>query len=433
MYVRKLELENLRSFDSAKLELNAPGSPIAPKLALDNVNLLLGDNGSGKTTLLRAVALAALSPVIAGGSGYVPYLLVRRAGRLGQTTRSRVRVELDLHSTDGVAAVDRRGELEVRLEMTRGFIDRFQRPIVPPWAEDMWEEKAPGFLVLGYGASRRVDPGSGLTDEIRNKSRALRYSRVAGLFEETVTMVSLSSWLRDLRAEAQDRHDEVIALINRVLKPHAELLTEPVDREYLFDVGGPRVPFGALSDGYRAFVGWITDLLYHVAQAKPPGFPLDRVPGVVLVDEVDLHLHPEWQQKVIPTVARALPSLQFIFTSHSPLVVGSVWQPNVFVIDVVNENGHRSSRARPCDEETYGKSADQILTGGTFGLRSSRSEEFVATLEHQASAARAGDAEAAINFLRMMSLGGAAIDEDDQVEPASSDSGAKHGRPLKLS
>lgn len=405
MYIQSLEIENLRTFETAQIRFNVPRdeAPSDPT-ELPNVNLLLGDNGSGKTTVLRAAALAALGPVLTSGSGFVPFSLVRRI-RKRQLHQARVKAEILLHEQDGHTGTQR---IETVINPTRGWVDRFEPKEPPGWAEPMWEEKSPAFLMVGYGASRRVDPNAGFSEELRSKSRALRYSRVAGLFEEAVTMVPLSSWLPRFRTENPGRHSQVISLLNELLEPHAELLPEPVGEEYLFRIGGADLPFPALSDGYRAYVGWIADLLYHVCMGAPSGRKLIENRGVVLVDEVDLHLHPEWQQRAIPTLARALPNLQFVLTSHSPLVVGTLRRANVFVLEAeVSDDVHRS-RLRPSDEEVYGLSSDQILTSGNFGLASARNPEFTTHLQTQARAASEGDPGAALQFMRLMALGAAA-------------------------
>ena len=85
--------------------------------------------------------------------------------------------------------------------------------------------------------------------------------------------------------------------------PNGELLDEAADGEPLFRLFGSDVPFQALSDDYRAYIGWIADLVYHLHLGTPRGTPLVSSRGIVLVDEVDLHLHPEWQRVVVPRLA----------------------------------------------------------------------------------------------------------------------------------
>ena len=418
MYIQSLQIESLRTFETARIDLNVPAEepPVDPS-SMPNVNLLLGDNGSGKTSVLRAAALAALGPILASGSGFVPFSLVRRV-RGATASAARIVAKLLLHDQDGQT-----GEQTIETVLhstTSGWVDRFQAKELPAWAEGMWNETSPAFLMVGYGASRRVDLSTSFSEEQRSKSRALRYSRVAGLFEEAVTMVPLSSWMPQLSIQDPERHDQVLSLLNDLLEPNAKVIPQlgPSSWEYLFHIGGADLPMQALSDGYRAYVGWVADLLYHLSMGSPSGTSLAKNRGVVLVDEVDLHLHPEWQQRVIPTLARVFPRLQFVLTSHSPLLVGTVHGSNVFVLETEEKEGVRKSILRPSEEEVYGLSADQILTSGHFGLASARNPEFASHLQTQAHAASQGDPEAAIQLMRLMALGAAAEEETTAPQEA---------------
>ena len=76
-----------------------------------------------------------------------------------------------------------------------------------------------------------------------------------------------------------------------------------------------------LSDGYKATIAWIADLLGHAFLDKQGDVDPAELQGIVLLDEIDLHLHPTWQRKIVPALKRAFPKLQFIVTTHSPLVL----------------------------------------------------------------------------------------------------------------
>ena len=418
MYVRKLGVANLRSVAKGSLDLVYPGrvsdGPFRKGFAswppkLPNVNVLLGINGAGKSTMLDAIALAAMSPIVAESSGFRPYALIRRVAS-GETPRSAsVTAEVVVHLQDLEGGQKRRKE-EVRtiganierrgdLEVLKAVQDSD-----PSW-NGMYDNSSPAFLMVGYGATRRVETNAQVDEGIRSRTRSLRYERIASLFEDHYTLRPLSSWLPEWQSRNPGRYKQVVTLINKLSLKHIKFTGRIESGEYLFEVGKNLVPFSAMSDGFKAFIGWVGDLLYHVCMGCPSGKRLVDNKGVVLVDEIDLHIHPEWQQTMIPILARALPNLQFIFTSHSPLVVGSLERANV--IHVVTGPNGTAKMVRP-DEEIFGKTADQILRSDMFGLNTTRAPAFRAQLDELAAAATAGDRDAALNFMRQAARGSGA-------------------------
>jgi hypothetical protein len=413
MYVRTLSIQNLRCFERVKLELSHPGRERPGRADtirhLPNVTLLLGDNGAGKTTVLRAIALGALAPVLAMSSGYVPFSLVRRT-KLRTAAQAKIEAGLLLDEHD--ADREKKGSQTLTLRPLSGYndlIDEFHFPYSKNLLERLYDERDPAYFMLGYSANRRVEPSRNVDESSRYKARSPKYLRVAGLFEENVTLMPLSVWLPQLRRQESAHFREAIGLINDMLPEGARLLAAPRGDEYLFRVGGSDLPFAALSDGYRAHVGWISDLLYHLSRSCPPRRKLADMRGVVLVDEIDLHFHPQWQRQVVPRIAQTLPNLQFVFTTHSPIVTGTLSSANVLLIrERLGENGISRSVVESPDEEMYGLSADQILTSNTFGLESTRDSDFFGRLRNAAREAQAGGPEAAIRYMRMVSAGAAA-------------------------
>ena len=240
-------------------------------------------------------------------------------------------------------------------------------------------------------ASRRA--GGGLRHGGADEGPVRTGPAVQGLFEDTYSLVPLSYWLPGQRADG-GRYKEVVNLLDAVLKPARYTFTGEMEKgDYLFERGGNRVPFLLMSDGYRAFIGWVADLLYHLSVVTPPGEPLVESRGIVMVDEIDLHLHPRWQMKVIKTVAKALPRLQFIFTSHSPLVAGSLEWRNIITLKL-SPKANRTVVKR-LKESIHGLDADQVLLTDFFGLKTTRAPGKVTQLEELERKARHGDREAA--------------------------------------
>lgn len=116
-----------------------------------------------------------------------------------------------------------------------------------------------------------------------------------------------------------------------------------------------RLPFRMLSDGYRNTLGMIADIAYRMAVLNPQLLEnvVRETPGVVLIDEVDLHLHPKWQRQIIKDLSIAFPKVQFIVTTHSPNILTTIKKENVIVID-----DHRVIRNIP---NTYGRDINTIL------------------------------------------------------------------------
>jgi hypothetical protein len=227
----------------------------------------------------------------------------------------------------------------------------------------------------------------------RTKARFARAQRVASLFEDSFSLVPLTYWLSDLKKTNSGRYTQVVHLIGRLLGPGHYRFTEKVEQgDYLFERGGLNIPFRAMSDGYRAFLGWIGDLLFHICYGCPSGKKLVESSGIVLVDEIDLHLHPKWQMKVIATVAKALPRMQFVFTSHSPLVAGSLEWMNIIALKIKGKNATSARRLR---QSIHGLDADQVLLTDFFELNTTRAKAKRTQLDQLKQKARSGDDEAA--------------------------------------
>jgi predicted ATPase len=414
MYIKSLEIKNLRSFESANLEFNLP---TREEGRLTNVNVLLGDNGLGKTTVLRAVALSILGPLLSGSSGFVPEGLVRRPPSVGKGVKAAgklriasVKTHLETKSDWYLSHRKFRFPAELILETKirpLGTAERLEWTIEPERQRStveklQFDDEVASFFIVGYGATRRVESSARVDESARAKARLRRYERVAGLFEDHLGLMPLSFWLPEFGEKHPALYRQVHDLINNLLPENCKIDSKPVSTsqgtEHLFIMSGVPLPFRALSDGYRAYIGWIGDMLYHMCMGVASSLKLIDLCGIVLVDEIDLHLHPEWQRIVVPTLARALPNIQFIVTTHSPLVVGSLESSNLFVLS--QENGTTAISRLP--EKVHGKSAEQILLSPYFGLESTRAPGTASELARLAREAVGGNPKAATEYLELL-------------------------------
>lgn len=408
MFIDSLGTSNFRVFRESEITFVHPDQSWSesdlPKPTLPNINLLLADNGLGKTTLLKAIALVALGPAV-GDSGIFPYQLIRRepgAAAISQPQEAVLEARLTPHEQDratGVrwvesrVTVGRRGDLE-SLRWSHSD-EKLWHPI--------FSSSSDAFFFVGYGATRRVEKRTQVDIGSRKSSSFVRAQRIQSLFEEAYSLIPLNAWLPAVRSENPERFKQVVRLIDRLIgEGHYRFTGEMEEDEYLFDREGLKVPFPALSDGYRAFLGWVGDLLYHLCTTCPPDRSLVDNKGIVMVDEIDLHLHPKWQMTILRTLGSVLPNIQFIVTSHSPLLVGGLEWMNIIVM---TPEPAQASKATRIKQTVYGLDADQILLTNFFGLESTRAPEKSRVLKDLTLKARQGDTQAAKQLLEAMSRG----------------------------
>jgi hypothetical protein len=392
MYLRRLRLENVGTFRNAELTLNVPGTSPQGR-ALPNVTLLVGAAGAGKTTALRAIAIAALVASTPGAVVVRARELIRRQD--GPPARSRMRADM---SSDDDRTDERAPSLTI--DLRPGDRDELLARTLGRRAGASLVQSP---FVVAYGAHRVVRP---FTRQAQ-RAETTAVARIATLFDDKASLVHPQCWLPRLPANDLRRHAEAVALLRTLGVARAELLGDLVDGGLRFRVGGADHPFDALSAGQRAHLGWLGDLLFHAIAHLPARAALAEVRGLVLVDQIDLHLHPDAQREIVPTIARAFPGLQFVITTHSPLVVGSVWKSNVRRVEASSEGASIVASSR----EVFGLSADQLLAGDQFAVASTRNAAFDRHLQRETRAARGGDPEAALRVLRLLTLGGAAIDD----------------------
>ncbi len=405
MYIEAISIENFRTFRKARVEFihsNRTADNNLPKPKLPNINLLLGNNGLGKTTLLKAIALSCLGPAVSD-AGIYPYRLVRREpdqkalnenkAEITATYRSHKQDNVPFKTVESKIQISQKGDLEQL---------RWVHPEEKIW-HPIYSSSSDAFFFVGYGATRRVEKQERADLASRKQSVFARAQRIQSLFEEAYSLIPLSSWLPAFKSENPGRHKQVCNLINRLMGEGLYQFTgELEDNEYVFEKNGLRVPFPALSDGYRAYLGWIGDLLYHICMTCPSGQKLIDNHGIVMVDEIDLHIHPKWQVNILPTLAKALPNIQFIVTSHSPLVVGTLEWMNILLMV---PGPKQSSTPKRIYSGIHGLDADQILLSDFFGMKSTRVKAKETQLEKLTLRAREGDISAAKELIKALTNG----------------------------
>jgi predicted ATP-binding protein involved in virulence len=413
MYIDQLHIENFRCFAKQSVEFMHPDSPRAAGAKFPNVNVILGANGVGKTTLLRALALLSLNPIFAQ-SGFRLNSLIRKTS-VQEFEQANVDGRLNLHQEVKDVYLDFVEAVEVSICLKKA--DDGEIIFNDSVMENMIPVNETALLTIAYGAMRRVERLPSYELEAQNRQYSYRYSRMANLFDSRVVLTPLVTWLPQLPKREKKQILELFAS----LMPAKLEYTDTIDgREFSFLHNGIRVPFDALANGHRSYIGWVSDLLYHLHRANPKN--VQDVHGVVLVDEVDLLAHPTWQRTLVPDLSKTFPKLQFIVTTHSPIVAASVEAANLLILEP-GRNG--TAKLRRPNAEVYGLNAQQVLHE-VFGMDSTRAVDFERHLNTLAKKSRAGDRKAARELTQGLAFGaGKPLEVADETELAEIQKAAK--------
>ena len=342
LYVDRVELKNFRCFENVTIEANneAPSAPWT---------LLTGDNASGKTTLLKAIALGLCDRSSAAG--------LLRESDSGYIRNAEVSGTIKIHLVDrgeGQSA----GEYQIETTLTRlnDQLETLEQETVPnkfPWER---------IFVCGYGAGR----GTSGTGDIAGYSAI---SAVYNLFNYSEGLQNPELTIRRLQ-HGSPRQESVITTLEHILGLSDLHLAENGTSDMGISVRDPhnvRVAFRDLADGYKSTFLWVTDFLgWALAFSRGSCAPMG---GIVVIDEIEQHLHPKWQKRVISTLRNTWPQVQFFAATHSPLVARSFQS-------ISGEEPHRHYHLRGTEGDNgvqatlvpslSGRRTDQILATEAF-------------------------------------------------------------------
>lgn len=386
MYVDKIKLTNIRGFADLEFDLARPSGSHA------GWTVFTGDNGAGKSSLLKAIAV----------------------GLTGRDTARALQPSFHRWISDGKIE----GSIELQVAPERG-LDEFTgggktgyRPFPAtvrlrtsgketvvetvdterPAHRGLWAVGSKGWFSCGYGPFRRV---FGASPEAARLMVGAATERFVTMFQEAASLLEVDQWLRNLshkKLEHKPAETQQLAILLEILRDDLmpnQITVDRVDSDglWLKDRQGLQLAWGDMSDGYRAALALLADILRHLINAYGVDGLTERGAdgklfvakgGVVMIDEIDAHLHPEWQREIGFWLKRHFPKIQFLVTTHSPIICQAADENGLFVLP---EPGS-AEPARALNDEEYQtvitSRPDTILLTPAFGLTNTRSPRAVA-------------------------------------------------------
>ena len=373
MNVTELKLTNYRGAKSLRLEFP------------EKLHVFYGVNGAGKSTALDAIAIL-LSWVVSR---------IRHSSRLGRPiadsdiTNEKSFSALDISCTINQRAIrwrilkNKKGHTSSEEKSDFQELNHFTKGIQVDITTTSEKVNLPMFVY--YPVNRAV---LDIPLRIREKHQFDLLAAYDGALTSGANFRTFFEWFREREDLENENRKYQVALIRpddfefpdpqleTVRKALGQFLPEfgnlTVRRNPLrmeVEKNGKRLTVNQLSDGEKCLIALIGDLARRLAIANPASEDPLQGEGIVLVDEIDLHLHPLWQRMVVPKLMKVFPNCQFIISTHSPHIITHVRPENLYLLKQT-DNGIEAEQPR----ESYGKNVDRILED-LMGLTTTRPDK----------------------------------------------------------
>lgn len=390
MWVENISLENIKCFQNQKISFTRNESNRRDRAKPYGWITLLGENGVGKSTLLQALALLLAGPEAAKELLPRPTGWIRDPSFPGKLSATLHQEDLDFgvygdkkirrtfsysYFVTGTQAVQV-GVGKEKETYTEPVLIEESSKILSWLRTNAFASNSQGWFSVGYGAFRRLTRVSQVL--IPSLDQPKRSSNFITQFNEDSALNSFERWMvyLDYRlakgpddAQAQQMRKVGETAITRLLPGDVEISEVTTDGLIQFSVDGRKVPTISLSDGFRSVIALAGDLIWRLIQAFPDLEDPTQASGVVLIDELDIHLHPSWQRQISGWLQETFPNLQFFVATHSPLVAaGGGDEALTLRLDTVDGDIKITQV-----EDLSALDADRILRSSAFGLSSTHS------------------------------------------------------------
>lgn len=364
MQINRITIQNFRCFESFEAKFHK------------ELTVIVGNNGSGKSTLLDAVSIAVgtflagfdgmSSPGIAKDDalnkcydmGSVVELQPQfpvSIGASGIIAGTSIAWKRELRSAEGKTTVVDAKEMTAVSTALQSQVRNGEKPLLP--------------LISYYGTGRLwAQKREKKSSELMSFNRQMGY---VDCLDAASNEKMMRKWFEKMTLQSATNGTptpELIAVKSAIVQCFQGITGfDDVDVQFNLDTHEldilyrnegserERYPMKELSDGYKNTLSMVADIAYRMAVLNP--WLLDQVlsetTGIVLIDEIDLHLHPQWQQRIIGDLRTIFPKVQFIVSTHAPLVINSVKKENLLILT--------DQQASEPQNEIFGRDANAIL------------------------------------------------------------------------
>jgi predicted ATP-binding protein involved in virulence len=320
MKISRLILKNYRKYEDAVFYFHK------------RFTILIGDNGAGKTTILDALA-AMLATYFQGSGIKVGRNTIGREDRRLMVTEKGGQISAEPQQDVSVSADGMLRDIPLCWRRDTGDRGGKAKQLVEIGADDRKRiSKGDSFdlpVMLYYGSGRLWD----IHRDIETEKPGSQLDAYRFCLDPKSDQKAFQKWFKKLSLAAVQKNSRPTPALDVVKKavmqciPDAEDFFHDIERDEPVIVfrDGEVVFFNMLSDGYRNMVAMVADIAHRASRLNPHlgAKAAEMSAGIILIDEIDLHLHPNWQRQVVGDLQKAFPAMQFVATTHSPFIIQS--------------------------------------------------------------------------------------------------------------
>ncbi len=357
MYLQHINLKNYKAIETLQLDFKK------------GINLLIGDNGTGKTSVLEGIAVA-LSGMFVSVPGVSTKNIVKDDVRVIVNSLGDASTSIEYCEPIEVGCILKNGETEyswnrIREELasTHTKIDNRE---VCNWMKKITNQKESVLPLISFQSAARVwrikrgDFGT----ELKKKLDDRRCGYI-GCLDSSMDVKSIQQWCLKQEVMALNKGKSIYeyeffkSIISNFMKEINELdeipqlYYSPQFSELIYKDSNVEMAISKLSAGYQSLLWMIMDLAYRVCLLNPELKSKTQIEGIVLIDEIDMHLHPKWQWNIIKALSSTFENVQFIIATHSPIVMSSAKEANIILL-----NEKKQPEYLP---DCYGYSVEDVL------------------------------------------------------------------------
>lgn len=368
MYIKSLTLKNYRCYEELQVDFNK------------DYTILVGVNGAGKSTILDAVS-TALGSFIAGFDGIASNGIAREDAHrkmfeLGSRIDAEEQYPVEISAVCGIEGTEKEISWTRSLHSHEGRTHISKAKAIMEYGSALQQKVRQGDkktilpLIAYYGTGRLYMQKK----QKKNASENTKFSRTTGYvdcLDSASNDKQMMQWFK-LMTEIQIQEGSVIPElevvkqamgkcysgsknVDDIAKFEYKLKSDEIEIQYKNGNTVEKLPMRLLSDGLKITISMAADIAYRMAVLNPQLLDhiLEETPGIVLIDEIDMHLHPSWQKRIVEDLHYIFPKIQFIMTTHSPSILANVKREHILLLE--------DSTVNIPNNTTYGREISDIL------------------------------------------------------------------------